>query len=125
MSLWIHWWSVISLPRPAISRQVTFLCFTLCCVGLSVRSDYLGVTSIVRALSLRGRYHDNLLDCCHSSAIELPALTALYGCGNLIKQALKQGDHLITRAKSNCSACFLPLKRAGKPARGRPRTSRC
>ena len=74
----IHWWNAISLLRPAFSRQVTFLWFALCCVGLSVRSDHLGVTSIVRALSLRGSYYDNLLDCCHSSAIKLPALTALW-----------------------------------------------
>ena len=231
--------------RPAFSRQVTFLWFALCCVGLSVRSDQLGMTSIVRALSLRGSYYDNLLDCCHSPAIKLPALTALwtrtvmslfggrvervagrpvlivdgkktakegkkmpgvkslhqesesnskssfimghswqavsllvraketlfacplsirlhegvifrsagrsnrdkrtildkmiglvdelclgescyivadryYGSGALIKKVLKQGNHLITRAKSNCSACFLPPKRSGKPRRGRP-----
>ena len=240
MSLWIHWWNAIYLLRPAFSRQVTFLWFALCCVGLSVRSDHLGVTSIVRALSLRGSYYDNLLDCCHSSAIKLPALTALwartamslfgdrvervagrpvlivdgkktpkegkkmpgvkslhqesesnskssfimghswqcvsllvraketvfacplsirlcegvifsnrdkrttldkmislvdelslsescyivadryYGSGKLIKQVLKQGNHLITRAKSNCSARYLPAKRSGKPKRGRP-----
>lgn len=227
--------------RPGFSRQSTFLWFALCCAGLSVRSDHLGVTSIVRALSLRGRYYDNLLDCCHSSAIKLPALTALwartavhlfgdnvervagrpvlivdgkktakegkkmpavkslhqesesnskssfimghswqavsllvraketffacplsirlhegvkfsnrdkrttldkmitlvdelclgescyivadayYGSGALIKQVLKQGNHLITRAKSNCAACYLPSKSVGKPTRGRPR----
>ncbi len=44
-----------------------------------------------------------------------------YGSGKLIKQVLKQGNHLITRARSNCSACFLPPKRSGKPKRGRPR----
>lgn len=78
MSLWIHWWNAISLLRPAFSRQATFLWFALCCVGLSVRSDHLGMTSIVRALSLRGSYYDNLLDCCHSPAIKLPALTSLW-----------------------------------------------
>ncbi len=43
-----------------------------------------------------------------------------YGSGSLIKQVLKQGNHLITRAKSNCSVCYLPPKRSGKPKRGRP-----
>jgi len=78
MSLWTHWWNAIVLLRPGFSRQATFLWFTLCCAGLSIRSEHLGVTSIVRALSLRGRYYDNLLDCCHSRAIKLPALTALW-----------------------------------------------
>ena len=49
MSLWNDWWEVIRLLKPAFSRTRTFLWFTVCVVGLSVRTDNLGVTSIVRA----------------------------------------------------------------------------
>ena len=45
---------------------------------MSVRSDHLGMSSVVRALGLRGRCYDNLLGCCHSSAIKIPELTALW-----------------------------------------------
>lgn len=240
MTLWTHWWNAIHVLRPGFSRQVTFFWFALCCAGLSVRSDHLGVTSIVRSLSLRGRYYRHLLECCHSRAIKLPALTALwsqavltlfddrvervngrpvlivdgkkagkegkrmpgvkslfqesesnskssfimghswqavsllvraseaffacplsirlhegvifsnrdkrttldmmiglvdelriddscyivadrfYASSKLIKQVLRQGNHLITRAKSDCAACYAPPKRSGKPKRGRP-----
>lgn len=241
MSLWIHWFDAVSMLRGGFSRKSTFLWFALCCVGMSVRSDHLGMSSVIRALSLRGRCYDNLLHCCHSSAIKVPELTALwarsvlslfgervervagrpvlivdgkktpkegkkmpgvkslhqesesnnkssyimghswqavsilvrarktlfalplsirlhegvifsnrdkrtildkmitlvdelrlsgscyivadryYASGDVIKQVLKQGNHLITRAKSNCAANFEPLKRSAKPKRGRPR----
>lgn len=52
--------------------------FTVCVVGLSVRTDNLGVTSIVRALGLDGKYYDNLLDSFHSAAVKLDALSATW-----------------------------------------------
>ena len=239
MILWTHWFNAISLLRPAFSRQSTFLWFALCCVGMSVRTDHLGVSSVVRALALRGRCYDNLLNCCHSSAVKIPVLTSFwaqtvlslfgqriervagrpvlivdgkktpkegkkmpgvkslhqesesnskpsyimghswqavsilvhagqtlfslplsirlhegvifsnrdkrtildkmitlvdelcmpepcyivadryYASGGVIKQVLKQGNHLITRAKSNCAANYPPPKRRVKPKRGR------
>lgn len=52
--------------------------FTVCVVGLSVRTDNLGVTSIVRALGLDGKYYDNLLDSFHSAGVKLDALSATW-----------------------------------------------
>ncbi len=78
MSLWLLWWDALVFLRPAFSRQATFLWFAVCVAGLSVRVDNLGVTSIIRALSLEGRYYKNLLDCCHSQAIKLPLLSTLW-----------------------------------------------
>lgn len=78
MTLWTHWLNAIYPLRPGFSRQATFFWFALCCAELSVRADHLGVTSIVRSLSLQGRYYRHLLECCHSRAIKLPALTALW-----------------------------------------------
>lgn len=78
MQLWIHWWSLIWKLRPACSRLQTFLWFATAVCGLSIRSDQLGVTSIIRALGLNERCYDNLLDAFHSSAISLERMTALW-----------------------------------------------
>ena len=78
MQLWLCWWDVISLLQPAFSRWRTFMWFTVCVAGLSVRADKLGVTSIVRALGLNGKYYDNLLDNLHSTGIKLDALSATW-----------------------------------------------
>ena len=50
MKLWIHWCNAIWLLRPACSRLRTFLWFATCVAGLTVRTDLLGVTSIVRTV---------------------------------------------------------------------------
>lgn len=78
MSLWIHWWNSIQLLRPAFSRQRTFMWFVTAVAGLTVRTEMLGVTSIVRALKLHPRFYDRLLNQFHSSAIEPDTLTALW-----------------------------------------------
>ena len=78
MQLWLCWWDVISLLQPAFSRWRTFVWFTVCVAGLSVRTDKLGVTSIVRALGLDGNYYDNLLDNLHSTGVKLDTLSATW-----------------------------------------------
>jgi hypothetical protein len=59
------------LLRPAFSRDQTFFWFVVSVAGLSVRTDNLGVTSIVRALGLQEQCYDSLLDSFHSSAVKL------------------------------------------------------
>lgn len=78
MILWIHWWNAIILPRPAFSRYRTFLWFATGAAELSILSDNPGVTSIVRSLSLDGKYYDNLPDNFHSSGVNLRTLTVLW-----------------------------------------------
>ena len=78
MSLWIHWCNAIWLLRPASSRQRTFLWFVTAVVGLTVRTEMLGVTSVVRALKLNARFYDRLLDHFHSDAIKPDTLAALW-----------------------------------------------
>ena len=78
MQLWLCWWDVILLLHPAFSRWRTFVWFTVCVAGLSVRADNLGVTSIIRALGLDGKYYDNLLDNFHSTGVKLDALSATW-----------------------------------------------
>jgi hypothetical protein len=79
MFLWTQWYSAISLLRPAFSHNATFVWFIVCVAGLSVRSDNLGVSSIVRALSLDGdRDYFSLLRNIHSDAIDLTKLRSAW-----------------------------------------------
>ena len=78
MALWIHWWNAIGFLRPAYSRTRSFMWFATAVAGMTVRSDLLGVTSIVRALKLQPRLYDRLLGHFHSQAVSSDALTALW-----------------------------------------------
>lgn len=78
MSLWLTWFSALWLLRPAFSRLATYHWFCTIVAGLSVRTESLGVTSVVRGLSLRPDFYDNLLDACHSTAVNLEMLTVLW-----------------------------------------------
>jgi hypothetical protein len=78
MQLWSTWWSVLWLLRPGFSRLRTFLWFSTAVIGFTVRTDLLGVTSIVRALQLKERFYTVLLESFHSSAVKLDRLTALW-----------------------------------------------
>jgi len=78
MSLWICWWNAIWLLRPAFSRLRSFLWFATSVAGLTVRTELLGVTSIVRALKLHPRFYYALLEHFHSSAVRLDVLAALW-----------------------------------------------
>ncbi len=79
MDLWIHWYGAIRQLRPGFSRELTFLWFALSVAGLSVRADKLGISSIVRALSLDPeRCYQRLLKHCRSHGIHLTRLRALW-----------------------------------------------
>ena len=78
MSLWLAWWDAICLLRPAFSRLRTFMWFATAVAGLTVRTELLGVTSIVRALKLRPSLYNKLRDSFHSSAVQLDQLSALW-----------------------------------------------
>ena len=78
MVLWIQWWSRVRQLRPAFARETTFLWFALCLVGLTVRPDLRGVTSIIRALGLKEVFYDRLLDCFRSKAVAVDLLAALW-----------------------------------------------
>lgn len=78
MLLWIAWSKAIGLLRPAFSRQRSFLWFATAVAGFTVRTELLGVTSIVRALKLKPRCYAQLLENFHSSAVKLDRLSALW-----------------------------------------------
>jgi len=66
MTLWMYWWQVLWMLRPGCSRLRTFLWFATSVVALGIRTERLGVTSIVRALGLQSRFYHHLLDNFHS-----------------------------------------------------------
>jgi len=78
LSLWGSWWNAIELLRPAFSRLSTFMWFATVVVGMTVRADMLGVTSIVRALNLRPKLYHRLLAQFHSTGVKLDRLAALW-----------------------------------------------
>ena len=60
--------------RPAFSRQATFHWFVIVLIGFLVRSDTLGVSSIVRALFLPPHSYACLLHFFHSTAWDVQSL---------------------------------------------------
>ena len=78
MTLWMCWWQALWMLRPGCSRLSTFLWFATSVVGLSIRTEQLGVTSVVRAIGLEERFYHHLLDNFHSQGIKLDKMTALW-----------------------------------------------
>ncbi len=78
MPLWSAWWNALCLLRPAFSRMRSFMWFATVVAGLTVRTEHLGVTSIVRALKLQPRLYNKLRDSVHSHAVQLDRLSALW-----------------------------------------------
>jgi hypothetical protein len=78
MELWIKWWEIVRLLRPACSRLRTFLWLATCLAAMTVRVDLLGVTSFVRSLGLDEACYDRILDFFHSPALKLEKLTKLW-----------------------------------------------
>ena len=58
--MWIWIDKTVNEFRKCFSRHATFCCFALILVGLMIRSDQLGITSIVRELSLIGNNYASL-----------------------------------------------------------------
>lgn len=66
--------SLLLYFRPCFSRQATFHWFVVIILGLMVRSDCLGITSIIRDLSLHPRSYETLIHFFRSSAWSLESL---------------------------------------------------
>ena len=75
MQLWNLWWLWVEPLRGACSRSRSFLWLAAALAGFSVRSELLGVTSVIRALGFAERFYDRLLDFFHSSAVDVDRLT--------------------------------------------------
>lgn len=78
MNLWLQWWNVVRELRPACARTRSFHWLAAALAGLCIRSDLLGVTSVVRALGLREGCYDRLLDFFHSPAVNIDRLAKIW-----------------------------------------------
>jgi len=78
MVLWTAWFDAVAGLRPACSRWRTFAWMVVVLIGLSIRPELAGVTSIVRVLELAPSLYLRLLDVFHSSALKLDLLTELW-----------------------------------------------
>jgi hypothetical protein len=74
----MHWWAVVVQLRPACSRLRTFFWLSACLMGLTVRTDLLGVTSLIRALGLKASLYKRVLDFFHSTALDPDKLARLW-----------------------------------------------
>jgi len=78
MGLWTAWFNAVACLRPACARWRTFAWMVVVLIGLSIRPELAGVTSIVRVLELAPTLYLRLLDLFHSSALKLDSLTELW-----------------------------------------------
>lgn len=78
MELWTAWNACVQVLRPACARQATFEWMRTVLMGLCVRADLAGVTSLVRALALEPHQYLRLLHLFHSESLKLAPLTALW-----------------------------------------------
>lgn len=62
--------------RPAFSRLATWRWFTIVCAGFVTRTDFFGVSSIIRALNLSPRCYELILHFFHSTAWSVDTLAA-------------------------------------------------
>src|SRR2546423_67797 len=76
--LWSAWWNALLALRPAFAQFRVFLWFTVLVAGITIRTDILGVSSIIRALRLRSCCYAALRRTVHSNAIRLDTLCALW-----------------------------------------------
>jgi len=81
--LWSMWWNALLALRPAFAQFRVFLWFTVLVAGITIRTDLLGVTSVIRALRLRSCCYAALLRTVHSNAIRLDTLCALWSAAML------------------------------------------
>lgn len=66
--------SIVCQFRSCFSREATFCWFVVIVMGLMLRSDHLGLTSIIRDLSLSTRSYETLIHFLRSSAWSLESL---------------------------------------------------
>ncbi|MGW8958588.1 transposase [Paenibacillus sp. NPDC055715] len=64
--------------RSCFSRTATFEWFVVIVIGFMLRSDHLGVTSVIRDLSLNGRCYETLIHFFRSSAWSSPSLRQVW-----------------------------------------------
>ncbi len=76
--LWSAWWNALLALRPAFGQFRVFLWFSILVAGITIHTDQLGLSSIIRALHLRSHCYAALRRNVHSAKIHLDTLCALW-----------------------------------------------
>ena len=113
MQLWMRWDACVQALAPACARQVTFQWMRIVLMGLCVRADLAGVTSLVRALALQPKQYLRLLHLFHSEALRLAPLTALW-----VRFCQRHFDPLEVGGARVCLADGLKVAREGRKMPG-------
>lgn len=109
MRLWTLWLHAVYALRPACRRQQTFLWMLLVLLGLSVRPEQAGITSLVRVLDLRPETYQRLLHLFHSTALCLDRLTDCW-----VRLVLRLFDPIRINGHLVCVADGLKTAKEGK-----------
>lgn len=75
MNLWINWFQCVLSLSSACARKRTFVWMVLALVGLSIRTERLGVTSFIRAGFVKHTKYRRLLHFFHSPSLNISKLT--------------------------------------------------
>ena len=87
---------LLKFLRPAFSRHATFCWFVIAFIGFMMRSDYYGVSSVIRALWLAPTCYPSLIHFFHSSAWDGMGLLRLWQQWLLNeKLALRVGERIV------------------------------
>ena len=78
MELWNIWYDLVNLLREACSRQRTFFWLVIILIGFTIKTDFLGVTSLARGAGLLPNYYTSMLNFFSSSATSLDKLLSLW-----------------------------------------------
>jgi hypothetical protein len=96
MELWNRWLSLVNQFESACSRKKTFYWLVIVLIGFTIKSDFLGVTSIARGVGLLPCYYTCLLHFFNSNAVNLEKLQHLW-----IHLILTQFDGIV-RVNGRC-----------------------
>lgn len=72
--MWIWLNDTMMAFRKCFSREASYKWFVVLVVGMMLRSDYLGVTSVIRELNLNPKYYETMLHFFRSEAYKLTDL---------------------------------------------------
>lgn len=128
---------ILNFFRPCFSRKAAFHWFVILVTGFLLRSDHLGLTSVIRDLALRADTYESMLHFFRASSMIQDAYEAATVLGNSLllldryflsvtalemltklNQSQTVGLDILTKAKANCIAYEKAPKK--KPGRGRP-----
>ena len=78
MELWNIWYDLVKNFKSACGRTRTFHWLVVILIGFSVKSDFLGVTSLARGVGLLPNYYTCMLNFFNSFAVDVDKLLSVW-----------------------------------------------